>query len=275
MFVIVIVAPGDEDVHDMTAKLTYQQYDTRPTTDDDDGADTAHIMYAPPSSRQHNRTTSGIPTATLRVGIDLAGRNNHENDRPRLQLTIARTHGFVLVLSAPGDETLTSMITALSQASPALHHVMVDMINGCASSTPAAEIVIAPCCRNDLTKALCDYRCFGQRRGTALSNAPPIGSGQHLDLEVKLLKPFYQPRALAIIRSHGKGLVQRTRTQHYKEPYGTHLGAVRQVDLVRSPFPALPSFAAAPPASRRPRRTVPLRSCFCGYSSASFFPILA
>ena len=97
------------------------------------------------------------------------------------------------------------MITALSQASPELHHVMVDMINGCASGAPAAEIVIAPCCRNNLTKALCDYRCFGQRRGTALSNAPPIGSGQHLDLEVKLLKPIYQPRALAITYSHEQG----------------------------------------------------------------------
>ena len=30
MFVIVIVAPGDEDVHDMTAKPAYQRDDTRP-----------------------------------------------------------------------------------------------------------------------------------------------------------------------------------------------------------------------------------------------------
>ena len=172
MFVIVIVAPGDEDVHDMTAKRTYQQDDTCSTTNDDDGADMAHIICAPPSSRQHNNTTSGILTATLRVGIDLAGRSNHENDRPRLQLTIARTHGFVLVLSASGDKTLASMITALSQASPKLHHVMVDMINGCASGAPAAEIVIAPCCRNDLTKALCDYRCFGQRRNGPQQRTP-------------------------------------------------------------------------------------------------------
>ena len=107
---------------------------------------------------------------------------------------MTRTFGSVLVLSASGDETLASVNTALSQASPELHHVMVDTFNGPALCAPAAEILIAPCCRNNLSKALCDTRYFVKRRGRALSSDNPLGSGRHFDLEVRVSKPASQPR---------------------------------------------------------------------------------
>ena len=46
MFVDVIVAPGDDDLHNMIVTRTYRRDDTHKAIDDDDGADLAHIFYA-------------------------------------------------------------------------------------------------------------------------------------------------------------------------------------------------------------------------------------
>ena len=138
---------------------------------------------------------------------------------------------------------------------------MVDMIDGCALRAPAADVLIAPHCFVDLSKAPCDDRCFGQRRGMAISITNSIGGGQHLDLEVKLLKPFHRPRALAIITSNGKGSHCRTLRQHYKAPYGTHRHTVPCLVFGRSvPLAAVPSaaVAAAPSSPWRPRCLPPL-----------------
>ena len=83
MCVTVFVVPGDEDFHNMIVKHTYRHDDTHTSTYDDDDATMAQTTYATSSYIQHN-PTSGIPSATLRAGIDLAGRSNNENDRPRL-----------------------------------------------------------------------------------------------------------------------------------------------------------------------------------------------
>ena len=205
MFMGVIVASGDEDFHNMIVTRTYRRDDTLNAIDDDDGADLAHITSATSSYRQRN-TTSGTLTATLRASIDRAGRSSNDNYGPRQQTKLARTNGSALILSAPGDEILASIKTVRSQASPNLHHIVVHIMDGCALGAPAAGILIAPrCCVNN-TKALRDDRCFGQRRGKAISIDNPMGSGRHFDLEVKMSKPASQPRSLALMTHTLKAL---------------------------------------------------------------------
>ena len=189
----------------MIVTRTYRQDDTHTTTDDDDGAALANIIYATSSPRQRN-TTSGTLTATLRAGIDRAGCNSNDNHGPRQQTKLARTNGSALILSASGDEILASIITVRSQASPKVHHIVVHIMDGCALGAPAAGILIAPRCRTYNTKALHDDRCFGQRRGKAISSNNPMRSGRHFDLEVKMSEPTSQPRSLALMTHTFKAL---------------------------------------------------------------------
>ena len=191
----VIVAPGDEDFHSMIVTRTYRRDGTLNATDDDDGANPAHITAATPSHRQHN-PTSGILTATLRTSFGRTGRNSNDNDGPRQQTKLARTSGSALILSA---EILASIEAARSQASPKLHHVVVNPYDYCYHCAPAAGILIAQRrCRNIKEASIIDHD-FGERRGSVLSKIMPLANGRSLNLEVERSKLICPPRPPAIM----------------------------------------------------------------------------
>ena len=172
-------------------------------------------MMAPtwPTSRAHDRPqhnelnpTSGMFPAALQAGIDRASCNQNENERPRLRLTRARTGGTVLDLVVAGDGSLASVTKATSQASPELHHIVVDPSHYCAYCILAAEVLVAQrrCVNN--AKAPSIARDIGQRRGKAFSGDKPMANGGPPNLEVVGSKLVCPPRALAIISAHVQGL---------------------------------------------------------------------
>ena len=96
-------------------------------------------------------------------------------------------------LVVSGDGSLASVTKATSQASPELHHIVVDPIHYCAYCILAAEVLVAQrrCVNN--AKASSNARDMGQRRGKAISGVNPWQTADHPTLKLWGRSSFVLP----------------------------------------------------------------------------------